>query len=98
MRFSYRHPRVPLSGIHHNDNYGFPPTTAGMTLVFLLFTFSPCAWARYQAALVKDYTGRHQDEYITQLDRVRLLARQAQVEVSARLGLIQYREGFEYPL
>ena len=29
---------------------------------------------------------------------MRLLVRQAQVEVSARLGLIQYREGFQYPL
>ena len=64
----------------------------------LCFALCPCAWARYQAALVKDYTGRHQEEYITQFDRVRLLARQAQVEVSSRLGLIQYREGFEYPL
>jgi hypothetical protein len=64
----------------------------------LLFVFSRQAWARYQAALVKDYTGRHQEEYVTQFDRVRLLVRQAQVEVSARLGLIQYREGFQYPL
>src|SRR6266436_1523037 len=64
----------------------------------LIFTLCPCAWARYQAALVKDYTGRHQDAYITQFDRVRLLVRQAQVEVSARLGLIQYKEGFQYPL
>src|SRR5882724_7851594 len=66
--------------------------------LIICFVLCPCAWARYQAALVKDYTGRHQDEYIAQYDRVRLLARQAQVEVSARLGLIQYREGFEYPL
>jgi hypothetical protein len=69
-----------------------------MTVILIWLAFSPCAWARYQAALVKDYTGRHQDEYITQFDRVRLLVRQAQLEVSARLGLIQYREGFEYPL
>jgi len=69
-----------------------------MTLVFFLFALSPCVWARYQAALVKDYAGRHQEEYITQFDRVRLLVRQAQVEVSARLGLIQYKEGFQYPL
>jgi hypothetical protein len=67
-------------------------------LAFLLLAASPCAWARYEAALVKDYTGRHQEEFVTQFDRVRLLARQAQVEASARLGLVQYHEGFTYPL
>src|SRR5437016_9158179 len=67
-------------------------------LFIICFALSPCAWARYPAALVQDYTGRHQDIYVTQYDRMRLLVRQAQVEVSARLGLIQYREGFQYPL
>ena len=56
------------------------------------------AWARYEAALVKDYAGRHQEEFVTQFDRVRLLARQAQLEASARLGLMQYRQGFTNPL
>jgi hypothetical protein len=60
----------------------------------------PCStvWARYEATLVKEYTGPHQDAFITQFDRVRLLVRQAQVEDSALLGLFQYREGFQYPL
>src|ERR1019366_6042066 len=68
------------------------------TLVFLLFALSPCAWARYPAALVKDYSGRHQDEFATQFDRVRLLVNEAQLEASSRLGLMQYREGFQYPM
>ncbi len=66
--------------------------------LILCFALCPCAWARYQAALVKDYNGRHPEEYTAQFDRVRLLVRQAQVEASARLGLIQYKEGFQYPL
>jgi hypothetical protein len=67
-------------------------------LGIIFFACSTHAWARYEAALVKDYTGRHQEEFVTQYDRVRLLARQAQVEASARLGLVQYHEGFTYPL
>jgi hypothetical protein len=47
---------------------------------------------------VKTYSGPHQDAFITQFDRVRLLTRQAQVEDSALLGLLQYQEGFQYPL
>ena len=64
----------------------------------ILFTFCSSALARYPAALVKEYSGRHQEEFIVQFDRVRLLVRQAAVEASARLGLLQYREGFECPL
>jgi len=65
---------------------------------FLIFLLSPTVWARYPAALVKDYGGRYQEAFTTQYDRVRLLVKQAQVEVSARLGLLQYREGFQYPM
>src|ERR1700690_1372674 len=64
----------------------------------LLLILCPCAWARYPAALEKTYTGRHQEEFVTQYDRVRLLVNQAQLEASSRLGLMQYREGFQYPL
>jgi hypothetical protein len=66
--------------------------------ILLTFLLCPSVWARYPAALVKDYTGRHQEEFTTQYERVRLLVKQAQLEVSARLGLIQYQEGFQYPL
>jgi hypothetical protein len=67
-------------------------------LANLLWVLALPAQARYQAALIHDYPGRHQDEFITQYDRVRLLTRQAQLEVSTRLGLLQYREGFDSPL
>jgi hypothetical protein len=53
---------------------------------------------RRPAVLMKEYTGPYQSEFATQFDRVRLLAHQAQLEVSARLGLAQYREGFQYPV
>lgn len=53
---------------------------------------------RYPATLASDYHGRHPDEFAQQFDRVRLLVKQAQLEVSSRLGLIQYREGFQFPL
>jgi hypothetical protein len=66
--------------------------------VWLLFFLCAPAHARYEAILLKEYAGAHPDAYIAKLDRVRLLTRQAQVEVSARLGLIQYREGFQWPL
>jgi hypothetical protein len=66
-------------------------------LLIVLFV-SPSVWARYQAGLIKDYSGRHQEEFVTQFDRVRLLVHQAQLEVSSRLGLLQYREGFQYPI
>src|SRR5450755_3323294 len=67
-------------------------------LSLVLLGLSPSAWARYPAAMEKVYTGRHQEVFATQYDRVRLLVNQAQLEVSSRLGLIQYREGFVYPL
>lgn len=56
------------------------------------------AWCRVEPQIMKTYTGDHRDAFLLQWDRVRLLTRQAQVEVTARLGLFQYREGFEWPL
>src|SRR5262245_29230057 len=70
---------------------------AGLIAAGLLIAGQP-VWARYPAAVIKEYTGRHQDQYTEQMERVRLLVKQAQLEVSSRLGLVQYREGFENPL
>jgi hypothetical protein len=67
-------------------------------LLLIFFACVPCAWARYEAELVKAYSGPHQDAFTLQYDRVRLLAREAQVEDSALLGLLQYHDGFQYPL
>ena len=47
---------------------------------------------------MREYAGPYQTEFAAQFDRVRLLVRQAQLEVSSRLGLLQYQEGFRYPL
>ena len=69
-----------------------------MTFLVILLSCVSFAQARYDATLMKEYTGPHQDAFITQFDRVRLLTRQAQVEDSALLGLLQYHEGFQYPL
>jgi len=71
-------------------------------LVCLFLVFSTTLWAdsqpRFSAAFQTSYDGAYQDLYRDQVERVRLLIRQAQLEVSARLGLLQYREGFRYPL
>lgn len=56
------------------------------------------AGAREQAEISKDYAGEHQNDFLQQMERVRLLVKQAQLEDSARLGLLQYQEGFQYPL
>jgi len=68
----------------------------------LLLVSSTLLWAdsppRFSAAFQTSYDGAYQDLYRDQVERVRLLIRQAQLEVSARLGLLQYREGFRYPL
>src|SRR4029077_18607640 len=53
---------------------------------------------RVAATLAQENHGPHQTEFTSQYDRVRLLVRQAQLEVSSQLGLIQYREGFQYPM
>jgi hypothetical protein len=53
---------------------------------------------RHQATLMSDYQGVYQADFTAQFDRVRLLTQQAQLEISSRLGLIQYREGFQYPI
>ncbi len=50
------------------------------------------------ASLSQTYSGTHQTEFLIDYDRVRILVPLAQLEVSARLGLIQYREGFQYPI
>jgi hypothetical protein len=56
------------------------------------------AVARQEATLVRDYHGAYEPQFNAQFDRVRLLVRQAQLEVSSRLGLIQYTNGFQYPM
>jgi hypothetical protein len=53
---------------------------------------------RYEAALIRDYKGAYPTEFAVNVDRVRILMQQAQLEASARLGLLQYRAGFQYPL
>ncbi len=65
---------------------------------FLLALCGATAWGRTGPVIIKTYTGQHQDHFISQYDRVRLLTRQAQLQASARLGLLQYREGFSFPL
>jgi len=74
--------------------------TVVLSLVWgTLATISVASAAPRQAATIdRRYTGSDHDAYLLQADRVRLLVRQAQLEVSARLGLIQYREGFQYPM
>jgi len=69
-----------------------------LTGILLLMAGAPLPAARYPAVIDTSYKGAYRDSYLRQYDRVRLLVRQAQLEVSARLGLIQYREGFQYPL
>jgi hypothetical protein len=54
--------------------------------------------ARQAAVIDQDYQGKHPGEYAAQFDRVRLLVHQAQLEASSRLGLLQYREGFQFPI
>jgi hypothetical protein len=67
-------------------------------LILLNATARADTTARQPATLTQDYTGMYSSEYNAQFDRVRILVRQAQVEVSSRLGLIQYQEGFQYPM
>ena len=69
----------------------------------LFLACGPLLWAdspspRFSAAFQTSYSGAYQDLYRDQVERVRLLIRQAQLEVSTRLGLLQYQEGFRYPL
>jgi hypothetical protein len=54
--------------------------------------------SRREATLDRDYHGSHDADFASDFDRVRVLTRQAQLEVSSRLGLINYRDGFQYPL
>ena len=53
---------------------------------------------RFPALLETSYAGSHPDLYAEEQDRVRILVRQAQLEISSQLGLLQYREGFRCPL
>jgi hypothetical protein len=53
---------------------------------------------RFTASFQTSYDGRHADLYAQDVDRVRLLLRQAQLEISSQLGLLQYQEGFRCPL
>jgi len=71
--------------------------------LFLLLWVAPGLRAddaapRFSAALQTSYSGTHPDLYAQQQDRVRLLIRQAQLEISSQLGLLQYQEGFRCPL
>jgi len=54
--------------------------------------------ARMAATFQTHYEGSHPDLYAQQQDRVRLLIRQAQLEISSQLGLFHYQEGFRCPL
>lgn len=54
--------------------------------------------ARVPITQRSDYQGSHQDVVFAQRERVRLLTRQAQLDVSSRLGLFQFREGFTWPM
>ena len=56
------------------------------------------AASRHEAVLSPIYRGAHLDLFNGQFDRVRLLVHQAQLEVSSRLGLIQYQQGFTNPI
>jgi hypothetical protein len=58
----------------------------------------PASAERKDAVLLQDYKGSYKNEFLANFDRVRLLVKQAQIEVSSRLGLIQYREGYRYPM
>jgi hypothetical protein len=53
---------------------------------------------RHNVEIDRNYDGKYQSAFTYQSERVRLLTRQAQLETSARLGLYQYREGFQYPI
>jgi hypothetical protein len=69
-----------------------------LSIFVVIFFVCPFAEARYPAGIEKEYSGRHQEEFIAQFERVRLLTKQAQLEDSSGLGLLQYQEGFQYPL
>ncbi len=68
----------------------------------LLVCAVPLSWGepaqRFTASFQTSYAGSHSELFARQQDRVRLLVRQAQLEVSSRLGLLQYQEGFRCPL
>ncbi len=72
-----------------------------VVMLLFLFIFGPNARAdtsRQDAMLFSEYHGVHPEEFAAQFDRVRLLIRQAQLEISSRLGLFQYQQGFRCPL
>jgi hypothetical protein len=69
-------------------------TTASLLLLPALTSADP----RFTASFQLSYQGAYQDLFVQQQERVRLLVRQSQVEVSSQLGLFQYQEGFRLPL
>jgi hypothetical protein len=72
------------------------------TLFCLILSFAAPLVAkeelRHPAVFQTSYQGTHPDLYTQQQDRVRILLRQAQLEISSQLGLLSYREGFRCPL
>jgi hypothetical protein len=69
---------------------------------FILFLIMRplAAWPaeRFSASFHTSYQGTHPDLFAQEQDRVRILIRQAQLEISSQLGLLQYQEGFRCPL
>ena len=72
--------------------------TAVLALTFI--SPAPCMAdePRHAATFQTDYQGPYRDLFAQQAERIRLLVQQAQLEISSRLGLFQYREGFRLPL
>lgn len=58
----------------------------------------PARAVRHEAVLQDSYQGTRPADYTHIRDRVERLVKQAQLDVSVALGLIQYKEGFQYPL
>lgn len=71
----------------------------GLSLLFFTgWVYAAAGPDRQPAQILTDYHGQFQSDFTEQYDRVRLLTRQAQLEISARLGLFQYQEGFRSPM
>lgn len=70
----------------------------GILFGLLLLSAQAFAEQRFTTSFQTDYNGKHPDLFAQQQERVRLLVNQAQMDVTSRLGLFQYREGFRCPL
>src|SRR5262245_31473313 len=68
-----------------------------LLLFVSLFALADSPATRRTVEIDRDYKGQYQADFTDQIDKVRILTRQAQLEVSARLGLLQYQEGFRFP-